>query len=221
MRIKNLTIASVFRIALIGIGIYGVWLNAISFGSDILSLLAYFTIQSNILVIAFFAWLLFYTLVTRELDTPRPFYTVKGAVTVAITLTFLVFHFMLLPNASSMGSDDFIASPANMILHYVVPIMTIVDWLLFDKKGNYKKLDPIKWLLIPLTYLIFALVRAQFIPSSTPRRYPYFFIDIDQLGIPQVALNVLLIAIGLIILGYIFYALDWFLRRIGSSRRLH
>ncbi|MDR1034281.1 MAG: Pr6Pr family membrane protein [Bifidobacteriaceae bacterium] len=216
MRVKSLLLASVFRATLLGIGMYGVWLNISAFGGDILSILSYYTILSNILVIVFFAWLLFYTVVARQLDTPRPFYTVKGAVTVAITLTFLVFHFMLRPTMFTMGSADYVNSPANVLVHYVVPLMTIADWLLFDKKGNFKKLDPIKWLLIPLTYLVFALIRAQFIPIGTQSRYPYFFIDLDQLGVAQVALNVVSIAVGLVILGYVIYFIDYLMSRIRT-----
>jgi hypothetical protein len=86
--------------------------------------------------------------------------------------------------------------------------MTLADWLLFDKKGRLKKLDPVKWLLIPLAYFAFAMVRAQFSTFAADNRYPYFFIDIDKYGVGQVALNVLVVGAGFAVLGYVIYFVD-------------
>jgi hypothetical protein len=98
--------------------------------------------------------------------------------------------------------------------------MTLLDWLLFDKKGQFRRLDPVKWLLIPLAYLIFALVRAQFATfANTGSHYPYFFIDIDQYGVGQVALNCFLIGLGLLALGYVIYLVDLGLSKIPLAKK--
>ncbi|MDR1237239.1 MAG: Pr6Pr family membrane protein [Propionibacteriaceae bacterium] len=141
-----------------------------------------------------------------------------GAVTVCIALTFLVFHFVLRPSMFSMG--EYSTSVANALAHYAVPLMAIADWLAFDPKGQMKKLDPVKWLLIPAAYLAFALVRAQFgIYAGSDSRYPYFFIDIDQYGGPQVVVNCLAIAAAYTLLGYAVYALDWTMSVLARNLR--
>jgi hypothetical protein len=120
----------------------------------------------------------------------------------------------------SMNASAYGDSAANVLAHYVVPIMVIADWLLFDQKGVMKKLDPVKWLVIPLAYLIFSLVRAQFGTfPGTKSRYPYFFLDIDKYGVGRVAVNVLLVGAGYAILGYVIYFIDLGLSKVLVKKR--
>jgi hypothetical protein len=184
-------------------------------GAAVLNTLSYYTLQSNIVVLVFFVAWLIYSYLRRDRAPSARYYTIKGGVIVCIALTLLVFHFMLRPTMFAMGGgDSYLVSPANLIVHYVVPLMTLADWLLFDKKGQFRRLDPIKWLLIPLAYLIFALVRAQFATFGSGSRYPYFFMDIDKYGVGQVAINCLFITFGLLVLGYVIYLVDLGLSKI-------
>jgi hypothetical protein len=204
-----------FRILLIGICIYGISLNLLAWQGNALGVLAYYTLQSNLVVAIFFIAWLFYNSLTRDKKPSAKYYLIRGAVTACITLTFIVFHFALRP---TLFTGDYIqtygSSVASLLLHYVVPLMVIADWLLFDQKGRFSKFDPLKWLFIPLAYLIFALVGAGFgIFNASSSRYPYFFIDIDKYGIGQVALNILVIAIGYAILCYLIYGIDKLLAR--------
>ena len=57
----------------------------------------------------------------------------KGTITMSITVTFLIYHFLL-----SGGYENRADIIRSTILHYIVPIMTIADYILFDKKGIYK-----------------------------------------------------------------------------------
>jgi hypothetical protein len=205
-------LATGFRLLLVGICTTGIILNfsLAGWGSGALELLSYYTIQSNILVWLFFVGLIAYTWRHKGQTPVAPSYhTVKGAVMVCVTLTFLVYHFVLSPTMFSMEARSYAISPANLLVHYVVPLMAIADWLLFDKKGSFKKLDPLKWAAIPLVYLAFALVRAQFASFSiSGSRYPYFFIDIDRYGVGPVVLNALGVTIGYLALGYLVYLID-------------
>ena len=108
----------------------------------------YFTYQSNILVITYFILDIINILNKKETFHPR----FKGAVTTSITLTFLIYHFLLSPTAEDYKGIFYIR---NIILHYIVPIMTIFDYVIFDKKGAYKIVDPLIWLIIPIIYFTF------------------------------------------------------------------
>jgi hypothetical protein len=116
-------------------------------------------------------------------------------------------------------AQGFLSSPANIVLHYIVPLMTLADWLLFDKKGGFKKSSPFVWLAIPAAYLLFSLIRAHFATYYNGGRYPYFFINIDTYGIERVAWNVLVLGAFLLVIGYCFYALDWGLARLAKKAK--
>jgi hypothetical protein len=219
MYINNKILKTIFRISLIAICLYGIILNITSWGDNWFGILSYYTLQSNIVVLIFFSFLLLRNAWTKKTISP----TVKGGVTVCITLTFIIYHFILRPTMFTMdAARAYNASLANTMVHYIVPIMTIADWLLFDKKGLMKKLDPVKWLIIPLAYLIFSLVRAELGSfASTESRYPYFFLDIDKYGVGQVALNVLGVGVGYLALGYVFYFIDLGLSKITIKKHAH
>jgi hypothetical protein len=218
MYIANQKLTIAFRAIIVLAAAIGVW-NLIAIGNP-LELLSFYTIQSNLVVLVFFAWLIWRTWRARPKPPTAPNPTIKGAVTVCIALTFLVYHFVLAPTMFAMADNSFGSSPANLLVHYIVPLMTIADWLLFDPKGRLGKLDPLKWLAIPLAYFAFSLIRAQFATFAyNGSHYPYFFIDFDQYGIAQVSFNILLFAIGYIILGYAVYLVDWALSRLKRPKR--
>jgi hypothetical protein len=220
MYIKNRYFRGSFRLLLVGASLLGIILTVMFFGAaDTFETLSYYTLQSNIIVLVFFALLLPYS--WRAKAKPPAFLspTVKGGVTACITLTLIIYHFILVPTMFSTLEQTFDSSWSGALVHYIVPLMTIADWLLFDKKGLISRLDPLKWLIVPLAYFIFVLVRAQFATFSVMNsHYPYFFIDFDKLGVGQVAVNVLLIAIGYTLMGYLIYGLDWLLSKIRPRK---
>jgi hypothetical protein len=182
-------------------------------------MLSYYTVQSNIIVLLFFVGLTIYTLLHHNKPLPPTCYTVKGSVMTCIILTLLIFHFVLRPTLFSMAAGaEYANSLPNILVHYAVPLMTLADWLLFDRKGSFKKLDPLIWTIIPWAYLAFSLIRAQFTTYlSSGSRYPYFFIDIDQYGVGQVIINILIVAVGYVTLGYIIYFIDFGLSKISDK----
>lgn len=131
----------------------------------------------------------------------------------SITVTFLIYHFLL-----SGGYENRADIIRSTILHYIVPIMTIVDYILFDKKGIYKNIDPIIWLIIPLIYFLFIFIRAKLGSElSNGSYYPYFFIDINKYGIKTVLKNALFITIAFTILGYIELFIDRLILKLSKK----
>jgi hypothetical protein len=220
MFIDNKWFRTSWRLLLIGVCLWGILLNVLP-STDWFNILSYYTLQSNIIVLVFFIAFLIYSLRLGGKAPSARYYTVKGAVTMCITLTLLIFHFLLRPTLFSMSDGaSYVNSPMNIIVHYVVPLMVLIDWLLFDRKGHFRKTDPLIWTIIPWAYFAFSLIRAQFaVFTNTGSRYPYFFIDIDKYGVGQVALNVLIIAVGYVALGYLFYGIDLGLARITQRKK--
>ena len=132
-----------------------------------------------------------------------------------ILLTFLVFNIML---AGAPGRDP----QANwrigsLCFHVVLPIMYILDWFLFYKRGEAKWYYPIASVGFPLAYVIFLLIQAIvlkfdssiLIPGSqTPLIYPYFFVNLDTQGIPGVLMWIAILSVAFVAAGFLFFGLD-------------
>lgn len=130
----------------------------------------------------------------------------KGAVTICITVTFLVYHFMVYEGPIlSIDTDIY-----NLIPHYIVPIMVILHYFIYDEKGIYKRIDPILWLIIPILYFAWANFKA--ITSTAPfwgdKWYPYGFMDLTKHSLNSVIITIVLLIMFFIILGYALYMID-------------
>lgn len=95
------------------------------------SALYYYTIQSNI-------WILLIMLVFVICDIfkfkiPPILYIIKYIITVGITLTFLVFLFLLTPQIIITGDPTYLLSASNLTLHFISPILAIISFIYCDK----------------------------------------------------------------------------------------
>jgi hypothetical protein len=156
----------------------------------------YFTILSNIMVVILFAGKLFFGKGKAAGFFSNP--VLQGAVTVYITVTGLIFFFLLRTVFKSTGPDFDIA---NSVLHNVIPAAVFLYWLLFMRKSDYRVVHVLYWLIFPLFYLVITLVRGAFL-----QWYPYPFVDVAKYGYPQVFLTsavmtVFFAAIGLVLVG--------------------
>lgn len=179
--------------------------------ATITGLLPYFTIQSNIGYGIFAAWAAF-----RGRDTPP---ALKGAVTLYVAITGLVYHLVLTNPASgfAIGPVERTLPDAigNQLLHTVVPLLAVLDWLLFDERGRFRWRHALYWLAFPLGYLTFALVRGLVVD-----KYPYPFINVDELGYDGVSVSSLAFAVAFWILGLLFVAIDRFGGRLLRPPRV-
>jgi hypothetical protein len=71
------------------------------------------------------------------------------------------------------------------VLHYVIPASVLVAWVCVLPKSDLRGSDPIRWLVYPIAYAIYVMIRGGF-----ENWYPYFFLDVGALGYGRVALNV-------------------------------
>ena len=216
MCIKNRVFALILRsIMLIGCGCGLSIFLGFPEGQLRWSTLIYYTNLSNLGCFIFFIFLTGKTILeikregTKGTTMLLPHF--KGAFVLMITVTFLVYHIMLSGSGFSMASDftgQFII--ANNLLHYVIPIMVILDWFIFDKKNVFRWFDPLLWLIIPFIYFVFALIRAEIggLLPGRDTRYPYFFIDVDFLGWSGVLTYVAIITVAFTVLGYLFFLID-------------
>jgi hypothetical protein len=207
--------AFVFRCAFVLVSAIGLAANlGLLEGRFIPSQLNYYTVLSNLFCLVYFAVdLPLSGRAARGLAEPGRTTTlprVKGAVVMAITVTFLIFNVALAPTYFFDPDYDFF-TVSNLVLHYVAPVAVVIDWLVFDRKGLLRWVDPLIWLAIPAAFLLYTGLHAPFIgPIFEPEhsRYPYPFLDVDALGLARVAVNAAVAGACFAVVGYAVFGVD-------------
>lgn len=172
---------------------------------------SYYTLQSNAVCLVLFA-----TLAVREARSPGDVPTgaglirFKGACTLYILITLMVYHFLLVPQLALTAPGYQAFSLSDVLVHYITPLMVFADYLLFDRKGRFRALDPLIWSLLPLSYLsyVFVYVSLGGRFGAKGSRAPYFFLDIDTLGQGGVVRWVLMIVAVFLALAWLLVLLD-------------
>jgi hypothetical protein len=145
---------------------------------------SYFTVEANTLAVVSLvlsAFALARGRRDRRLDLCR------GAVTLYMTTTILVFIVLL----SGYSSEELTAVPwDNTVLHYIMPIVVIVDWLVAGRVAPVAFRTSATWLAFPLAYLAYSLVR-----GPIADWYPYPFMDPALHGYLGVAVTSVVIAV--------------------------
>ena len=171
----------------------------------------YFTIQSNIAVAVIALIGLCFLLLKKR--PGRVWDVIELVGTVAITLTGVVFCFVLAPTLGDKAWNF-----QNILTHVVVPVAAIADFFVMAKEYDIKKRS-VLWVVVPpILYAIYAGIGYvqgwEFAPGYN---YPYFFLN---WGSPAGAFGfsselpfmgcvwwILLLLIFLIIIGYCYLAL--------------
>ena len=103
----------------------------------------------------------------------------------------------------------------------MIPILTWVDYLLFQPKPAFEKKDPLKWLWGPFIYFVFILVRGRYFAEGASlvgvKRYPYFFMDAESYGYEFVFGFAIIFLVGCILFGYIIWLLDFIMGMIYTK----
>lgn len=198
-----------YRILLFVLSFLGVYLEITKHGG--FGMLLYYTVLSNSLVLLFTGYLL-YRMAQKESVETSQILRVKGAVTMAIMITCVIYHFLLAPIATDFYRLE------NFLCHYIVPLMFFFDTLFFDRKKSYRWFDPFLWTSFPLLYLAFALLNGLIlkwpIPGAVDSPFAYFFINVNKYGWAYVGKMVVIIFVAYVVFGYILYAI----KTLGKSR---
>lgn len=214
MRIKNKNLSIIFKVIIVLCGLVGIELSIkIGFSDFNPEMFRFYTNLSNIFVLIYFICSLVWLIKNRKDDKKVTFCPLfKGMQMMAITLTMLVVIFILRVEFT-MNNTMWVSL---LLIHYLVPIFSILDWLMFDEKGLMKKTDPLLWAIPPIAYIVYAMTAARIGDGIGygGSRYPYPFLDIDVLGTKTVVMIIVVIAVLYIALGYVYYAID---RALGKK----
>lgn len=182
---KKLLINKIIRIAilltLIIVGTLGIIFTAQSssfMGGAVVFF--FFTVQSNIFIILMAFLFMGHEIIsifTKKYFINQIMLHIKYVATVAITVTFLVFFTMLAP----LMGVDYLVSFNNLSLHAIVPILAIVDFIIYDAEINLTYKKSLIATIAPISYVIFVYVGSIFkLQYGKDLYYPYFFLDINN-----------------------------------------
>ena len=166
---------------------------------------SYFTILSNIVVALVGAWVAFGAAARVESAFAV---RLRGAAALYIAVTGGIYVTVLQGLWQPQGAQWL----ADVSLHYVVPALYLLLWLLFSPKGRLRWSDALRWLVFPLAYLLWALWR-----GSWAHEYPYPFVDVAALGMAKVLRNCVAVSILFVLLGLGLVAID---RALGRGPTL-
>lgn len=130
---------------------------------------------------------------------------------IMILVTFLVYNILL---AKDSTVTEYFTSINNLTLHVILPLLFIADWILFYEHGKTKWYFPLISLIMPLIYVAVILIRGCFVDHQTELVYPYFFLDVDELGWNGFCLWLGILIVIFSIIGYLFVGFD----HIGKIR---
>jgi hypothetical protein len=167
---------------------------------------SYFTIENNILVA-----LVLTAVALRSSSAAGRFFQnpkVQSAIAAYITIVGVVYH-LLLRNVWNPAGWQLVV---DNLLHYVMPAAYVLFWLAFVSMFTLQWKDLFAWLIYPLGYCGFTLVR-----GAITNWYPYPFIDVEKLGYSRVFINILFVFLGFATVVLIFIAIARFLSRTKTS----
>jgi hypothetical protein len=157
-------------------------------GFRAINFFSYFTILSNVLALGLLAG-----------QALRPGWMghnarFRGAVSLYMTATLLVYAVLLRPIAADVGNYR---PWIDYIEHTAAPVLVLQDWLLFPPRRRLPASWLWGWMVFPVVYLAYSLIRG---PGAG--WYPYPFLDptLDG-GYPRVALYVVVIALVFVGIG--------------------
>lgn len=194
-----------FEIAIVILALSGLLIEIIShmFGDSFsffrgIGLIRYYTIQSNGIVFSYFLLGFFEKYRRHSL-----YEKMLPGVVIYIAITFMVFALMLQGTFEITG----IKVLGNYLVHYIVPIMTIV-YLFVYGKNRYTYKDMRIWIIYPLLYIVFMLIYGA---MTSDYLYPFFDLNV---------ISVWVLIITIIILVLLFMFLSFIVVKILSKKEL-
>ena len=171
----------------------------------------YFTIQSNI-AMAIICGIGLY-LIKKGGNVSRTWYIIKFVGTVSITLTGVVFGFVLAPTLGAYAWNI-----QNTLTHVVVPVVSVIDFFVIAPQARISKKNVFYVVIPPILYAIYAAIG--FVKGwefADGINYPYFFLNwgspagafgfIKEMPFMGSAWWIIVLLLFLIVVGYCYLVL--------------
>ncbi|WP_297112488.1 Pr6Pr family membrane protein [uncultured Devosia sp.] len=179
--------------------------NGMSLPAALVQFFSFFTILTNITItliylsaLAGWSWLSWFR-------TPR-----TRAMMVGVMMLVMIFYHVLL---RPIWQPEGLFLVCDYLLHYAAPILFALWWGMTQTHGQVDYAEAPIMLVPPVVYLAYVMAR-----GALTNAYPYPTLNAFELGYGQVAINVVMVAIGLTILYLVTIGIDRALaRRLAIS----
>ena len=171
-------------------------------GERLLRFFSYFTIESNLFVLAAAA-----VLALRPAMDGPVWRVVRLDALLGIVITGLVYATILAPKLHLTGG----ALVATIGLHYIAPVMTLVGWLLFGPRPRITWQTVVAAFVWPVLWLVYT-----FAHGALTDWYPYPFLDVTAIGLGVALRNAVVVVVLGVVLAAGFRFLD---RRMAAVPR--
>lgn len=170
-RLWHGVLAALALVALIGQAVL-----VLDTGASLVNFFSYFTIQSNLLVLAAA------TAIALKPERSGTWWRrLRLAGLMGITVTGVVYTFLIGPYVSFDGA----AWWYDKAFHYVVPLLAVIGHVAFRPRTGFRRGDLVV-IVWPVVWLGYTMLRAEAVGPSfaandgSASRYPYDFIDLDR-----------------------------------------
>lgn len=168
-------------------------------GFELVNFFSYFTNLSNILAAVVFITGALLLLQRRE--SGATFDNIRGTAAVCMAVVGIVFSILL--RNEDLGT---LLPWVNFVLHYVMPVVVVLDWLYSPPETTLVVRQVGFWLMYPLAYLVYTLIRGSIVGF-----YPYPFLNPARVGGYG---GVALYCVGILVL---FFVLCWLLLFLANT----
>ncbi len=153
---------------------------------------SYFTVLVNILAALALTlpWLAPHSAFGKFFARPSMRTAIAAYIIIVMTIVYFVLRYL-----TTLQGWDFVA---DLLLHYVMPVLFVIDWLFLVPKQTLKVSDSLGWLAFPVIYLGWT-----FIHGAYSGFYPYPFLNNSELGIARVLLNEAGLLVIFLVLGFV------------------
>ena len=135
--------------------------------------------------------------------------SVRSALVVYIIIVGVVYAVLL----RNLWHPHGVQLLADRVLHDAIPFLYPLYWLAFLPKGSLRWSDPAWWLVYPVLYFLYSMLR-----GAAFGIYLYPFFDVAHLGFERVAMNGIGLLAGFFGLGVVLTAIDHALASSESGR---
>lgn len=162
---------------------------------------SYFTIETNVLVVI----TLLLSAIAVAMGKNGKLDVLRSATTVYILIVGIGFSVLL----AGIDGITLTAVPwDNVVLHYIMPVVMVIDFLVDRPKSKILFRKSLVWLMFPIIYVAYSLLRGVLVGW-----YPYPFLNPEPNGYGAVAVTV----VGLLILSL---SLIWIVAKLSIKRKI-
>jgi len=164
----------------------------------------YYTALSNwLVVINFFAMLILY----NKLGKFRSYLSVSAII--GIMITGLVYNLVLIPNVEYIS----LATYSNFITYLVSPILALINYFIFEKKGELTIKHIWVGMIFPLAYWVITVFIGGLFDFA-----PYFFMSPTDIGWAMTFVWLAIIIAVIAVLGFSLVGIDKVFARKSKKR---